>query len=167
MVEKVEQLNQEVDMDAEEMDQKSTIRATWRKLVDFAEDVTDDLSEIQGDFRRKLIRDVREFQVDVMQFRNRYQGGGPTVAGIKPQEAITRLKRFRGEFELYARKEETYGAGEDLFAMRKTNYPELTKTRKELGMLDQLYTLYSDVAGAMGLPAAFVSCNGRQEGQGG
>jgi hypothetical protein len=24
-----------------------------------------------------------------------------------------------------------------------------------------------DVAGAMGLPAAFVSCNGRQEGQGG
>ena len=136
-------------MDAEEMDQKSTIRATWRKLVDFAEDVTDDLSEIQGDFRRKLIRDVREFQVDVMQFRNRYQGGGPTVAGIKPLEAITRLKRFRGEFELYARKEETYGAGEDLFAMRKTNYPELTKTRKELGMLDQLYTLYADVAGAM------------------
>ena len=33
--------------------------------------------------------------------------------------------------------------------MRKTNFPELTKTRKELGLLDQLYTLYADVARSM------------------
>lgn len=44
---------------------------------------------------------------------------------------------------------ELYGEGEELFALRSTQYPELTKTKKEANLLDQLYGLYMDVIHAL------------------
>ncbi|CAM9329617.1 unnamed protein product, partial [Laminaria digitata] len=38
-----------------------------------------------------------------------------------------------------------YTAGEELFALRNTQHPELVKTKKETCLLDQLYGLYMDV----------------------
>lgn len=40
------------------------------------------------------------------------------------------------------RKWDTYMAGEDLFGLPQNNYPELRKTKKELELLEKLYTLY-------------------------
>jgi len=40
---------------------------------------------------------------------------------------------------------EAYVAGEEPFALRRTKYPELMKTKKEVALLDQLYGLYMDV----------------------
>ena len=136
-------------MDKEEMDQKSIIRSSWRKLVDYAEDVTDNLSDVQGTFKKKLIKDVREFQIDVVRFRVGYVANGPMVSGLKPSEAVERLKRFNDELMLRERKLEVYSAGEELFAMRPTEYPELVKTKKELNLLDQLYGLYMDVVNTL------------------
>ncbi|OQS05067.1 dynein heavy chain, outer arm [Thraustotheca clavata] len=136
-------------MDKEEMDQKSVIRSTWRKLVDYAEEVTDNLSEVQGKFKKQLTKDVKEFQSDVVQFRTDYNNNGPMVSGIKPTEAVERLARFKEMLALRDRKLEIYSAGEELFGMRPTEYPELTKSRKELALLDQLYGLYMDVVQTM------------------
>ena len=47
------------------------------------------------------------------------------------------------------RSVKTYQGGEELFALRITEYPELNKTRKELNLLDQLYGLYMDVVNTM------------------
>ena len=38
-----------------------------------------------------------------------------------------------------------YTAGEELFALKNTQHPELVKTKKETCLLDQLYGLYMDV----------------------
>ena len=46
-------------MEKEEMDQRSILRSQWVRLVDFAEEVTDRLSEVQGTFKRQLTHDVR------------------------------------------------------------------------------------------------------------
>ncbi len=136
-------------MDKDEMDQKSVIRSSWRKLVDFAEEVTDRLSGIQGKFKKQLMTDVKAFAVDVQQFRAVYVAKGPMVPGLKPREAVERLKKFKEDFEVRARKLEAFSAGEELFALRRTEYPELTKTKKELGLLDQLYGLYMDVVNTL------------------
>ncbi|OQR97844.1 dynein heavy chain, outer arm [Achlya hypogyna] len=136
-------------MDKEEMDQKSVVRSTWRKLVDYAEEVTDNLSEVQGKFKKQLTKDVKEFQVDALAFRADYNANGPMVSGIKPAEAVERLARYKEMLALRDRKLEVYAAGEELFGMRPTEYPELTKTRKELALLDQLYGLYMDVVQTM------------------
>ncbi|KDO29332.1 hypothetical protein SPRG_05868 [Saprolegnia parasitica CBS 223.65] len=136
-------------MDKEEMDQKSVVRSTWRKLVDYAEEVTDNLSEVQGKFKKQLTKDVKEFQADAISFRAEYSTNGPMVSGLKPSEAVERLGRFKELLALRDRKLEVYAAGEELFGMRPTEYPELTKTRKELALLDQLYGLYMDVVQTM------------------
>ncbi len=42
-----------------------------------------------------------------------------------------------------------YSGGEDLFALKKTEYPELEATSKELDLLQKLYSLYRDVMNTM------------------
>ena len=53
----------------EEMDQKSVLRGNWRKLTDQAEDVTDELGQLQKGFKKTLLKDIKEFTVDVDAFR--------------------------------------------------------------------------------------------------
>ena len=136
-------------METAEMDQKSVIRSNWRKMVDHAEEVTDQLSLTSGKFKRQLMTDIREFSADVQAFRNDYSANGPMVKGLAPAEAVERLKRFESEFEIRQRKMEAYRAGEELFALKRTEYPALAKTKKELGLLSQLYLLYMDVVTTM------------------
>ncbi|EEY63593.1 dynein heavy chain, outer arm [Phytophthora infestans T30-4] len=136
-------------MDKEEMDQKSVLRGSWRKLVDYAEEVTDNLSEVQGGFKKQLIKDVKDFQADVAVFRSDYEANGPMVSGLVPAEAVERLKRFKDLLGIRERKLEVFSAGEELFGMRPTEYPEIVRTRKEMALLDQLYGLYMDVEKTM------------------
>jgi dynein heavy chain, axonemal len=132
-------------MDKAEMDQRSVLRASWTKLVDHAEDVQDDLSVAQINFKRQLLQDVKTFTMDCVQFRSDFEENGPMVQGLAPSVAIERLKKYKGTFEILERKRKLYTGGEELFALRKTDYPELTKTSKEINLLDQLYSLYGDV----------------------
>ncbi|KAJ8610701.1 hypothetical protein CTAYLR_005659 [Chrysophaeum taylorii] len=136
-------------VDKDEMDQKSIMRPSWRKLVDLAETIADQLSKIQGQYKRQLILDVRDFAADAKQFRADFETNGPQQPGITPTEAVERLRRYKDELQMRERKVEMYVAGEELFALRTTKYPELVKTRKEVGLLDQLYVLYLDIQHAL------------------
>ena len=60
-------------VDKDEMDKKSIIRTSWRKLSDFAEEVGDNLQAVQGKFRKKLLLDIATFGDDVSSFRSRYE----------------------------------------------------------------------------------------------
>ncbi|TYZ61675.1 hypothetical protein PybrP1_000691 [[Pythium] brassicae (nom. inval.)] len=136
-------------MEKEEMDQKSVLRSNWRKLVHHAEARTDELSKTQAGFKRGLLRDIKEFVVDVKHFREDYVANGPMVIGIPPAEAVERLNRFKEEFKIRERKFELYASGEELFALPKTAYPELEATKKELQLQDKLFGLYTDVLGTI------------------
>ncbi|KAH8068253.1 dynein light chain binding protein [Aureococcus anophagefferens] len=136
-------------VDKDEMDQKTIMRPSWRKLVDMAEGIADTLSQIQGQYKKQLILDVREFVADCRSFRSDFEDNGPQQPGIPPQEAVERLRRYKDELGIRERKMEMYVAGEELFALRTSKYPELLRTRKEVGLLDQLYSLYLDVIQAV------------------
>eukprot|EP00920_Eleutheroschizon_duboscqi_P001177 GHVT01002749.1.p1 GENE.GHVT01002749.1~~GHVT01002749.1.p1 ORF type:complete len:143 (-),score=28.06 GHVT01002749.1:633-1061(-) len=62
------------------------------------------------------------------------------------REAVGRLKRFKEEYELRARRQEIYQAGEDLFGLAHQRYVELEKTKEEISYLTLLYDLYVQVA---------------------
>ena len=49
------------------------------------------------------------------------------------------------QFEEVWRKFQTYSGGEDLFGMPVTPYPDVTRIRKELNLLQKLYSLYNAV----------------------
>ncbi|CAN0142261.1 unnamed protein product, partial [Pylaiella littoralis] len=129
----------------EEIDQKSVIRLTWRKLLEVCERVTDTLHRIQGKYKKQLIKNVKELKEDVRKFRREWESSGPMVQGISPLEAVERLRRFKEEMQLRERTAEMYTAGEELFALKITTHSELVKIKKESCLLDQLYGLYMDV----------------------
>ena len=133
----------------DEMDQKDVLKVSWRKLIETAESVTDEIARLQGGFKKKLLSDVKVFVADVIAFRNDYLANGPMVKGISPQDAMERLRRYQEEFELRYRRYELYSGGEVLFALKKTEYPELEATAKELELLQKLYSLYRDVMNKM------------------
>lgn len=63
----------------EEMDQKSVLRSSWRKLLDKAVEVSAAITATQGGFKRKLLVDVRSFVTEVKAFRADYLAHGPMV----------------------------------------------------------------------------------------
>ncbi|CAM9691770.1 unnamed protein product, partial [Ectocarpus sp. 8 AP-2014] len=129
----------------EEIDQKSVIRLTWRKLLELCERVTDMLHSVQGKYKKQLVKNVKELKEDVRKFRREWETSGPMVQGISPLEAVERLRRFKEEMQLRERTAEMYTAGEELFALKITAHPDLVKIKKESSLLDQLYGLYMDV----------------------
>ena len=145
MYDMLEQFLPEGYMDTSEMDQKSVIRSTWKRMVNKAEVVTDELGKLQMGFKKGLLKDIRAFVTDVLRFRNDFVTNGPGEPGIDPNTAVERLKRFKDQYDIFARKEELYRGGEELFALKPTPYPELQKTKKEVALQETLYGLYVDV----------------------
>lgn len=70
---------------------------------------------------------------------------GPMVPGVAPTEASERLVIFQGRFDEAWRKYITYSGGEELFGLSVNEYPDLMKMKRELGLLQKLYTLYNAV----------------------
>jgi dynein heavy chain len=83
--------------------------------------------------------------VDVEEFRKNFEKNGPMVPGIEPKEALNRLRMFSDEYSVRKRKFDSYYAGETLFGLPHQSYPALEETRKEIELLDKLYSLYSKV----------------------
>ena len=67
------------------------------------------------------------------------------VPGVSPSEASDRLNIYQAKFDELWRKYQTYSGGEELFGLEVTEYPDLQRIRKELNLLQKLYTLYNMV----------------------
>ncbi|KAL7701682.1 dynein heavy chain [Lotmaria passim] len=129
----------------EETDRVEDLRIKWLKLHKSAQKRSDDINAMQYSFKKGLTQEVQKFSAEVVAFRNDYNANGPMVEGLPPQEAMERLKRYQRQFDDKYRKWMTYMAGEELFGLPVHKYPELVKTKKELELLDKLYTLYINV----------------------
>ena len=70
---------------------------------------------------------------------------GPMVEGIPPREASDRLNIYQARFDELWRKYQTYSGGEELFGLEVTEYPDIARIKKELNLLQKLYSLYNDV----------------------
>lgn len=132
-------------VDKEEVERKTGMVSAWRKVVEFAESIANSLSAVQGTYKKQLVWDIREFGMDVRAMRKDFEESGPMTPGIKPQLAVDRLKKFKDEISARERKMEMYRAGEELFALRPTRFNEVIKIRKDITLIDQLYSLYIDV----------------------
>jgi len=85
-------------VDKDEVEQKTTMRSTWRKLIDFADTVTTNLGSIQGIYKKQLIWDIRDFTIDIRSLRKDFEENGPMQPGIKPQAAVDKLKKFKARY---------------------------------------------------------------------
>jgi dynein heavy chain len=126
-------------------DPSQIINKDWDELVQQAVQVRNNLQGQQSEFKKTLIVGVKVLVEDVVSFRKNFEENGPMVAGIEPKEALNRLKLQSEEYQIRERKFNSYNAGEVLFGLPHQSYPELDKTKKEIDLLDKLYSLYSKV----------------------
>ena len=135
----------EVKVPDEETDLVAELRYSWTRMTLLASSVGENLTRLQMGFKRELLKDVKVFVVDAAEFREDWDANGPMVPGCKPAEAVERLRKFSQLFASRKRKWVKYCAGETLFGLPVTQYPELEKTEKELEFLNRLYDLYTAV----------------------
>eukprot|EP00762_Andalucia_godoyi_P000483 ANDGO_03248.mRNA.1 Dynein gamma chain len=129
----------------DETDAVAELRYRWKNLVTLANETNERIAQLQGGFKRDLVKAVKQFKIDIVTFSNDYESNGPNVPGIKPHEAMERLNKYKRLFEEKERKFETYAVGEELFGLPHEEYPQLQKVKKELSLLDKLYTLFIKV----------------------
>ena len=137
-------------MEKEESDVSSILDKDWAQLVTYAETVRNQLQGQQAEFKKSLIVGINNLIVDVEDFRKNFEKNGPMVPGIEPKEALNRLRMFSDEYSVRKRKYDSYFAGETLFGLPHQSYPALEETRKEIELLDKLYSLYSKVKDTIG-----------------
>uniref|UniRef100_A0A2K6PWZ9 Dynein axonemal heavy chain 5 n=1 Tax=Rhinopithecus roxellana TaxID=61622 RepID=A0A2K6PWZ9_RHIRO len=129
----------------EEMDKVDTLHYAWEKLLTRAGEVQNELVSLQPSFKKELISAVEIFLQDCHQFYLDYDLNGPMASGLKPQEASDRLVMFQNQFDNIYRKYITYTGGEELFGLPVTQYPQLLEIKKQLNLLQKIYTLYNSV----------------------
>ncbi|CAF0752391.1 unnamed protein product [Didymodactylos carnosus] len=121
------------------------LQYAWRKCLQQGKEVQSHLLAIQPEFKNDLLNNVTVFQQDVTLFVSDYAEKGPTVCGTQPREASDRLTIFQVKLDELWQKFETYSAGEELFGLPVTDYPDLARIKRELGLLQKLYGLYNIV----------------------
>eukprot|EP00003_Mantamonas_plastica_P000098 TRINITY_DN1008_c0_g3_i1.p1 TRINITY_DN1008_c0_g3~~TRINITY_DN1008_c0_g3_i1.p1 ORF type:complete len:1912 (+),score=670.21 TRINITY_DN1008_c0_g3_i1:589-5736(+) len=138
-------MNYEVRLNKEESLMVGQLRHEWAALRQLSVDTTEHLSKMQVQFKRELIRNIKNFVVDVISFKNDYDANGPSPPDLNPNEAVSRLEKYAKLFMEREAKWKQYQAGEELFGLQRTEYPELVKVKQDLKKLTQLYTLYETV----------------------
>eukprot|EP00043_Microstomoeca_roanoka_P013217 m.129292 g.129292 ORF g.129292 m.129292 type:complete len:4796 (-) comp15694_c0_seq1:72-14459(-) len=133
-----------------ETERLDTLNYEWEKLLALSKQVQDHLIQIAPSFREGLESSVQKFRVEVTSFVKEYDAVGPMVEGITPSEASDRLAIFQVRFDDVWRRFVTYSGGEELFGLPQSDYPDVHRIKKELGLLQKLYGLYNDVLKTIG-----------------
>ncbi|RMC15722.1 hypothetical protein DUI87_07925 [Hirundo rustica rustica] len=121
----------------------------WKNLSTQAREVEDLLLKVQPNMKRDLLRSVQQFQIDTAGFCKEYDEKGPSEDNIPPHEASDRLQIFQAKFDELWRKYLSLSGGEELFGLPITEYPELQKIKRELSLLQKLYSLYDTVTSSI------------------
>ncbi|XP_023777498.1 dynein heavy chain 5, axonemal-like isoform X4 [Cyanistes caeruleus] len=121
----------------------------WKNLNTQARQVEDLLLKVQPEMKTDLLRGVQKFQIDTAGFYKEYAEKGPSEDNIPPHEASNRLQIFQAKFDELWRKYLSLSGGEELFGLPITEYPELHKIKRELSLLQKLYSLYDTVTSSI------------------
>ncbi|KAF5397037.1 Dynein heavy chain region 2 [Paragonimus heterotremus] len=150
----------QMPVDKCDLDKADMLRYSWEKLCQHARVTQDYLISIQPNYRDELMESVSQLNEDCTAFYEDYNTVGPVSSGISPREASDRLIIFQNRFDYLYRRFVTCTAGEELFGLPVTEYPQLHEIRKELTLLQKLYQLYNSVlnktAGYYDIPWAEV-----------
>ncbi|KFB36573.1 AGAP007675-PA-like protein [Anopheles sinensis] len=121
------------------------IRDTFKTMVKMVEKVENDIIALQVPLQRELAEGVALFNKDIDSFDFEFETNGPQEEGIPAKEASDRLLMFQTRFDELWHKFEMYESGETFLGLKVNEYPVLQRRKKELNLLNKLYSLYLQV----------------------
>ncbi|CAD1473088.1 unnamed protein product [Heterotrigona itama] len=129
----------------EEQDIVDGLRYNFTNMLNTAKQVQAKICEMQEPLKKELTYGVALFKQDVINFDFDFELNGPMVEGIPAKEASDRLIFFQGRLDELWEKYQTYSSGESLFGIEITDYPALHQRKREINLLQKLYSLYLQV----------------------
>ncbi|XP_043790719.1 dynein axonemal heavy chain 8 [Apis laboriosa] len=134
-----------IPISKEEQDIVDGLRYNFTNMMNMAKQVQAKICEMQEPLKKELTDGVAIFKQEVIDFDLDFELNGPMVEGIPAKEASDRLIFFQGRHDELWEKFETYSSGESLFGIEITDYPPLHQRKREINLLQKLYTLYLQV----------------------
>ncbi|XP_076759064.1 dynein heavy chain 8, axonemal kl-3 [Xylocopa sonorina] len=134
-----------ISVSKEEQNIVDSLRYNFTNMLNMAKQVQAKICEMQEPLKKELTDGVAVFKQDVIVFDLDFELNGPMVEGIPAKEASDRLILFQARLEDLWEKYETYSSGESLFGIEITEYPALHKRKREINLLQKLYSLYLQV----------------------
>ncbi|ODM96104.1 Dynein heavy chain 5, axonemal [Orchesella cincta] len=128
----------------DESNRADTLRYNFNKMLAKAFQTQDKIVSLQDTNRKKLIEQVAKFQQDLKQYLDRYQTKGPMKDGLSVEVATDRLFTFQDEFDELWERYTMCNSGEKLFGFPRNEYPEIYVVKKQLALLQKLYSLYNE-----------------------
>lgn len=107
--------------------------------------VQEQICQVQGPLLGELKAGVALFNQDVVNFDTDFEEKGPMIVGLSAREASDRVLLFQARFDDLWRRFEMYSSGEKLFGLEVNDYPILHQRKKDLNLLNKLYSLYITV----------------------
>ncbi|KAK9298339.1 hypothetical protein QLX08_008257 [Tetragonisca angustula] len=129
----------------EEQDIVDGLRYNFTNMLNTAKQVQAKICEMQEPLKKELTDGVAIFKQDVINFDFDFELNGPMVEGIPAKEASDRLIFFHARHDELWEKYQTYSSGESLFGIEITDYPALHQRKREINLLQKLYSLYLQV----------------------
>ncbi|GFQ71799.1 dynein heavy chain 8, axonemal [Trichonephila clavata] len=130
-------------VDFDEVERAKSLPKLLQEVIHKTREVANELAEKQFTYLELLKGLVETFKTDVTEFNEDYQETGPMAEGITPEEASDRVNLFADQLEKLYDRYESYREGEELFALPISEYPVLTQTKKDMVLLQKLFTLFN------------------------
>jgi dynein heavy chain len=131
-----------IDVPKEDVECVDTLRYAFENMINSSKKKQEELREVQQPFKEELLKGLQGLSQDVESFNHDFEINGPMVPGIPAREASDRVLLFQAHFDNLWQQYETYSNGQRLYGMEVNEYPALEQRKKELELLDKLYSLY-------------------------
>ncbi|XP_067136341.1 LOW QUALITY PROTEIN: dynein axonemal heavy chain 5-like [Centruroides vittatus] len=155
----------------DEMERVDVLRYWWTNLNDCVTRTENGLETLQSQFALRVEESLTQFLLDCDDFCLEYRENGPATPGLKPKEALDRLRRYQvcirfwpadpftgskgktflpqDHFDYLWNKRCWLSRGRLLLGLPFPEVPELARVGERLKLLWKLYVLYNDVVEAM------------------
>lgn len=137
-------LNDPTDFEKYNFIAKEGFESKWKAILISAAKHRDDLQKNQKEFRMKLFHDVNQLKDEVQILNKDYLSGGISNS-TSPVESFEKVEKFRNRVNFLNKSKANIRAGETLFNLSITNFPELENIEQSLSKFEKFYTLYMDI----------------------
>jgi hypothetical protein len=126
------------------------VKSLWTRLCERVAAVTTLIVKLQPQARKQLLADVHMFKTEMSAFCASTRNGGLFKNdGTLSADLGDSLRRAEDEIDIRTRKKLAYCAGEELFSLVPSAYPELDALTEEVRLISKLHTLSRDVQGQL------------------
>jgi dynein heavy chain, axonemal len=134
----------EVEVKDEHMKMLETLPATWEEYQQGLVESEKALLQSKKQFKQGLMQATEDLGRHVVTLRNNFLQRGPFSSEVSPIDALNTLNEVKADIASVHERSAALKSGLKVFELSDAPYPEIVDTEKDIGFLEQLWTIARD-----------------------